>query len=75
MSAVEWVYEIVPWIRLPFGWRVIRLKTRFKAKLGDQYKSPMLYRKTEVGTGFYREEYWPQTYLKQYRRSRGTEET
>lgn len=63
--ACEWVYEII--FHLPFGWKIIRLRPKVKKYLGDQYKSPMLYKKIEIRPGTFREKYWPETYLKHYR--------
>jgi len=60
-GAVEWVYEV--WLKLPFGFAIIRLKEKFNRL--SQYNKWGLWRKTERPLGYITERlYWPKSFYK-----------
>lgn len=58
-QASEWVYEV--WIKLPFGFGLIRLKDKFRHL---QYHKYGIWRKTVEGNITHERLYWPKSYTK-----------
>lgn len=53
-GPVEWIYEEKMW--LPFGWRLIRIKKKFRF-ISKDLPEWNLYQKKEIEPGTFREKY------------------